>query len=335
MRLSRSSLLFAIGLASGPTLGPFLGAGTGLAAQTNGVITEGGAAFLLLAVGSRAAALGQAAVADGGSGESAFWNPAGLALLTAPEVAIHHARTFASNNTVLSGYVASRRLGVVGLAAYLVDYGVQEVRPGPGPPTGRIAVRNIELLASYATPIGTSLAVGVNYKLIQFRHDCSGACDLIPSAVGTTHGVDVGIQYGVGTADALRLGLAVLHAGFALQIENAPQADPLPTRVQLGGVYRVALPTPPGGEPTHVRLLFDLQDAWGSYKNPEVRTGIELAYGDLVRVRGGYAFLRSENRGPSMGAGVHVGRVTIDFARVFFEAGTFDEPVYLTLRASL
>src|SRR5207248_8930547 len=37
----------------------------------------GGAVFLLVPVGARAAALGQAAVADGGSSESAFWNPAG------------------------------------------------------------------------------------------------------------------------------------------------------------------------------------------------------------------------------------------------------------------
>src|SRR5437868_5396902 len=87
----------------------------------------GGAVFLLVPVGARAAALGQAAVADGGSGESAFWNPAGLAGLQHSELAIHRANTFASNNTVLSGYLASQTLGTVGLAAYLVDYGSQEV----------------------------------------------------------------------------------------------------------------------------------------------------------------------------------------------------------------
>lgn len=327
MRPSRSSLLLGLALGSG--------APPSLAAQADTSVVGGGALFLLIPIGGRASALGQAAVADGGSGEAAFWNPAGLASLTEAEVDIHYARTFASNNTALSGYVASRRLGVAGLAAYLVDYGSQPITPGPGDPIGRIAVRNIEILASYATPIGSSLAVGVNYKFIQFRHDCSGACELFPTAVGTTHGVDLGLQLGVGATDALRLGLAVQHAGFALQVENRQQADPLPTRVQLGAVYRMELPTPPDAEPAHVRVLLDLQDAWGSYRNPEIRVGMELVYGELVQLRGGYAFLHSESRGPSIGAGLQFGRLALDFARVFFASGTFDEPVYLSLRARL
>jgi hypothetical protein len=312
-----------------------LGPATPLDAQSDGSVAEGGAAFLLIPVGARAVALGQAAVADWGSGELAFWNPAGLALLPQSEVGIHHARTFSSNNTVVAGYVSVRRVGTFGVAAYLVDFGSQEVRPGPGPPTGRTTVRNIELLASYATTIMPSLAVGINYKLIQFRNDCSGDCGLFPTEVGTTHGLDLGVQYLVGEGNGLRLGLAIQHAGFALQIENRPQADPLPTRVQLGAQYAIALPTLQDSDPAYAKILFDLQDAWGSYSHPEARMGLELGLGELIRMRGGYAFLHSESRGPSIGAGVTFGRVTVDFARVFFESGRFDEPVYLTLRAAL
>src|ERR1041384_7532796 len=94
----------------------------------------GGAAFLLVPVGGRAAALGQAAVADGGSSEAAFWNPAGLATMEHSELAIHRANTFASDNTVLAGYLASQVLGTVGVAAYLVDFGSQEVVTGAGRP---------------------------------------------------------------------------------------------------------------------------------------------------------------------------------------------------------
>ncbi len=306
-----------------------------LHAQTSDRVAEGGAAFLLVPVGARAVALGQAAVADFGSGELAFWNPAGLALLPQSEIGIHHARTFASNNTALAGYVTIRPLGTFGAAAYLVDFGSQEVRPGPGPPTGRTTVRNIELLASYATTLIPSLTVGINYKLIQFRNDCSGDCGLFPTEVGTTHGVDLGVQYLLGVGNGLRLGLAIQHAGFALQIENRPQADPLPTRVQLGTQYEIELPTPENTDRAYARILLDLQDAWGSYSDPEARVGLELGLGTLIRMRGGYAFLHSENRGPSIGAGVTFGRVTVDFARVFFESGRFDEPVYLSLRAAL
>ena len=146
-----------------------------------------GATFLLAPVGGRAAALGQTGVADGGSSESVFWNPAGLAYLQRSEIAIHHATTFVSNNTVLSGYISASRFGVIGVSAYIVDFGSQEVVVGPGQAVGRISPKNIELLASYATEVVERFHFGVSYKLIQFRQDCSGNCALTPTVVGTTH----------------------------------------------------------------------------------------------------------------------------------------------------
>ncbi|MBI4502995.1 MAG: PorV/PorQ family protein [Gemmatimonadetes bacterium] len=297
----------------------------------------GGAAFLLLPVGARAAALGQAAVADAGSSESTFWNPAGLAGLEHSELAIHRANTFASDNTVLSAYLASQTLGTVGLAAYLVDFGSQDVVTAPGRPvTGQISPRNVELVASYGTDLAGSFTLGFNYKLIQFRQDCSGDCTPFRTIVGTTHGVDVGLQYAAGPSDALRLGVAVLHAGFKLQVQNREQADPLPTRIQAGAVYRVRLPSPPeSGEPLDARVLLDVQNEWGHYDNPDARVGLELAYGELIAIRTGYAFLHAESAGPSVGLGIHFGRLTLDFARVFFESSSLQSPVFLSLRAIL
>jgi hypothetical protein len=326
MRLRRSSLL--------PLLA-CLGWSRPAAGQTSGSITEGGAAFLLVAVGARATALGQAATADAGTAEAAFWNPAGLALLPESELALHHATTFASTNTVLSGYLTSPLVGVVGLAAYLVDYGAQDVVPGPGLPSGSISPRNLELLGSYATPLGRGLSFGVNYKLIQLRYDCSGDCGALRSLVGTTHGVDVGVQWGAAPADGLRLGLALRHAGFNLQLQNAPQADPLPTTLAAGGVYRVRLPQRPGAPPAFARLLVSAENPCCASVNPDLRVGAELGYGELIRLRGGYAFLHSDSRGPSLGAGLQFGRAVVDFARVFFTRGNLDEPVYLTLRVIL
>ncbi|MSR07866.1 MAG: PorV/PorQ family protein [Gemmatimonadetes bacterium] len=314
----------------------FLGGAHPLAGQGQ-ALEPGGAAFLLVPVGARASGLGRAGVADGGSSESAFWNPAGLASLDTSEIAVHRATTFASDNTVLSGYVASRTLGTVGVAAYLVDYGSQEVVPGGGrTAAGSISPRNVELLASYATDLFGAFAVGLNYKLIQFRQDCSGDCTPFRTIVGTTHGIDLGVQYGFGESDALRIGIALLHAGFDLQVNNRSQADPLPTRLQLGAVYRVRLPTSPeAGAPLDARLLVDLQEPWGSYGNPDARVGIELAYGQLIKIRSGYAFLNAESAGPSLGVGLRFGRLALDFARVFFEESSLENPVYLTIRAIL
>jgi hypothetical protein len=327
MRLRRSSLLFVVAC---------LGLAPPLAGQTSPDLTTGGAAFLLVPVGARASALGQTGVADYGTSEAPFWNPAGLALLPESEVAIHHATTFVSDNTVLSGYLSSSALGVVGLAAYLVDYGSQDIVPGAGQPAvGRFTPLNLELLASYASTLGRRLSLGVNYKLIQLRADCTGDCGGLQAASGTTHAVDVGMQYGSDTTNGLRVGLAVRHAGFDLQLANASQADPLPTRVAVGATYGVSLPTPTGSEPASARVLIDSENPCCGQLRPDLRVGSELSYGQTVRLRAGYAFLRGRPSGPSVGAGLRFGRAIIDFARVFFSSGTFDEPVYLSLRVIL
>jgi len=249
---------------------------------------SGGATFLLLPVGARAAALGQAAVADAGDTEAAFWNPAGLATIPSTVIAAHYSSTFASNNTALSAYFPANRLGVLGVSAYLVDFGSQEVSVGPG--------------------------------------------GVIRSIVGTTHGVDVGLQFATGADDNLRIGAALRNAGFKLQLENKDQADPLPTRLQFGVAYRVFLPQPEDSpERMDARFLVDLQNALSGPTDPDARVGVELGYGQIVRLRAGYAFLHAESRGPSVGIGLRFGKFAFDFARVFYDSSTFDEPVFLSM----
>ncbi len=323
MRLRLFSLaVIAAFLAATPTL-----------AQQTADPEAGGGAFLLLPVGARATAMGQAAIADWGSTEAIFWNPAGLASIARHEVGVHYASTFVSDNTAFVGSFTAGQLGVLAFAAYLVDYGSQDVVSGPGVPVGRISPKNVELLASYSTVVGAGFSVGVNYKLIQLRQDCSGQCAAFPSVAGTTHGVDVGLQYAVGGADVLRFGLAVRHAGFKLQLRNEGQADPLPTRVQFGAVYKVILPQLRGtDERFDVRFLVDVDDEWGEYDDLDWRIGLDAGLGDLVRFRGGYAFLNSQSRGPSVGVGLRVSRIAIDLARVFFVSSNFDEPLHISVR---
>lgn len=325
-RLSSCAALAAALVATGPRLAR---------AQDNPP-SASGAAFLLLPVGARSTALGQAAIADGGNSEAMFWNPAGLALLTHSEFAVHYASTFASNNTALTFSLVGQRLGTAAVAAYLVDYGSQDVvPPGGGPASGKISPKNVELLASYATDIGHAFAFGLSYKLIQFRQDCQGDCGTLREVTGTTHAVDIGAQLAVGGADALRIGVAVRHAGFDLQVENRDQADPLPTQVAVGLAYRIPMPALRDGTELGARVLMDFQDDWGEYANPDARFGLEVGYGGVARLRAGYAFLKSETRGASLGFGLSLDRIAIDFARVFYVSGGFDEPVYLSLRLLL
>ena len=306
-------------------------------AQTTGTVE--GAAFLLVPVGARATALGQAAVADGGSTESLFWNPAGLADLRHTELALHHYAAFFGNGDAIVVAVPASGLGTFTAGAYIVDYGDFLVTPpGGGPAIGDAVTRNIALELGYATTISGGFAAGIAYKLIQLRVDCSGDCSTVPGAVGTTHAIDLGFRYALPGTLPIVLGASIRNLGFKLQVNNQAQADPLPTRVQVGIAWLVRRPPAPGApDAFDVRVLADLQGSVdGGDVAPATLIGIDSGVRDALRVRAGYAFVDSQQRGPSVGLGLKVGRLGIDLAKTFFSQDAIGEkdPFHVSLRLS-
>src|SRR5882762_2336576 len=205
-----------------------------------------GALFLVFPVGARAVGMGQTAMGSEGHAEAAFWNPAGLATMETNEFSLHSATLVAGRSHVLGAYFPSRGIGVLGGAVYLVDYGDLDRTDANGNTIARIAPRNFEFLASYATQLAGSFVFGLSYKLVQFRVDCSGDCTNFPTGQGTTHAIDLGGQFRVGPGGPLRIGVALRNIGFKLQVQNKPQADPLPARLAVGAQYHVLFPTRDG-----------------------------------------------------------------------------------------
>src|SRR2546429_7689222 len=193
-------------------------------------VNNSGALFLVFPVGARAVGMGQTAAALDGRGEAAFWNPAGLATLEKNEFGLQTATLVAGNTDALTAYFPSHRVGVLGGAIYLVDYGDLDRTDSVGNTIGRIAPRNLEFVASYATGIASAFSLGVNYKLVQFVVDCSGDCANLPSASGTTHAVDVGGQLATGPEGALRLGVPLRDIGVQLRGHQRDPADAPPAR---------------------------------------------------------------------------------------------------------
>jgi len=309
-----------------------------LAAQGGAAPTtlNSGALFLLFPVGAEAVGLGQTAVSLDGHGEAAFWNPAGLATMGTAEFGLHTANLAAGNTNALTAFFPKRGIGVIGGAVYLVDYGDQDVNDSSGLTLARIAPRNVEFLASFATEFTHSFAFGVTYKLVQFRVDCSGDCRNLPAGGGTTHAIDAGAHFTVGANDALKIGVAVRNIGFKLQVNNRDQADPLPARLVVGGIYQVNLRPLAEGDTHHfdVKVAADLDSPWGEVGNPDMRLGLDVGYEQLLRLRGGYAFAREGLRGPSVGVGVHTGSIGVDFARPFLQGSDLvvPNPTFVSFR---
>src|SRR6058998_1117617 len=304
-----------------------------------------GALFLVFPVGAQAVGMGQTATASAGRGEAAFWNPAGLATLADDEFALHSASLVAGKSNVLAAYFPSRGIGVLGGAVYLVDYGDLDRTDQNGNTIARIAPRNFEFLASYATNLTGSFVFGVSYKLIQFRVDCSGDCRDFPAGRGATHALDFGGQFSVGAGPGgpLRIGIALRNVGFRLQVQNQAQADPLPTRLAVGALYEIRL-RPLGSTTTghsldqafDVKLAADVDSPWGQVGQSETRLGVDIGYQRLVRLRAGYAFVQDGLSGPSVGLGVESGSLGVDIARAFLTGSDLqaESPTFFSFKVT-
>lgn len=295
------------------------------------------ALFLLLPVGARTVGMGQTAVAADGHGEVVFENPAGVATLTSSEFALHTATLAAGPTNALTAFFPRHGIGVFGATLYLVDYGDLDLTDSSGTTNGRLSSRNFAFLATYATQLTGAVSLGVSYKLVQFAVSCSGACQTVPSGQGVTHALDIGGQFAVGTDRALRIGVALRNVGFPLQVNNRDQADPLPTRLTVGATYRMQLrPVEDDSvaDRFDIRMAADVESPWRQTGNPDVRVGIDVGYRELVRVRGGYAFVHQGLSGPSIGLGVATGAIGVDLARMFLTGTDLvtPNPTFLSFR---
>jgi len=331
MRRLRSSAVAWLALVA--TLLATLAAPGSARAQTGA--GEDGALFLLLPVGARAVGVGQAIVADRPGSEAVWWNAAAIAHADDREVAIHHSQSIIGTGDAITLVVPSSLLGVLGLSVNILNYGDLAVTDVAGNEVGTILPRSFVYAGTYATSIGSHLGAGITYKVLQFRLDCSGLCPAGASFSATTSALDGGVQYDLAPRLPVAFGAAVRNLGPRLQVNDSPQSDPLPARLQVGVLYRIR-----GVEryarDTEVHVSGDLIDQL-HVDQPSTHVGADVVWQKRVHVRAGYVFRlddADEGGGPAVGFGLVAGSLVFDIAREFqgLSADAGEAPTYLSLR---
>jgi hypothetical protein len=274
-------------------------------------------------------------VANGDGTEAVWWNPAGLARLDKYEIAIHHFQSVVGTGDAISIALPSALLGVITGSVYILNYGAQDIQGADGERLGALLPRNLVYAATYATPVGSRINAGLSFKIIQLRVDCTGVCAGIPAGTASTSAVDAGAQYALPGPVPIHIGIAVRNVGPRLQVKDRAQADPLPTRVQLGATYRVTT-VERYTKDVDLHVTADVIDAL-PLATPAPRVGADMGWRHRAFVRAGYVFkeyTNSEQYGPSIGFGVATGSLSIDLARLFdgFSTEVGQPPTYLSLR---
>jgi len=290
-----------------------------------------GALDLVLPTGARAVGLGQATMALDGTTESVWWNPSGLARMQGTTAAIHHSQSIGGTADAVSVVAHSKLLGSFGVSASLRDFGSSTNSDDGGTEGGTVLPRSLIYAATYAAAV-ERLNVGLSYKLVQWRIDCTGPCTGETGILAQTSAIDAGAQYSLGPSVPLTVGASVRNVGLRMQVNDEPQADALPSRLQAGVEWRIAqmASVMDGAE---LRVNADVVSELRRIE-PSPRVGAELAWQRRIRFRGGYASKAGGFGGPSLGVGYDTGNLAIDFARLFDDVSSMTgaEPTYLSVR---
>lgn len=325
-----AALALCVGSASGQSEPSFAEQAEGRSSSPQSSTTEG-ALFLLLPVGAQGVALGRA-MTSFASQEAAFWNPAGLADLRESRFFLYRGDQFAGESTAISILLTREPIGTLGLSYQLLDIGDQDLRDAQGEVLGTVSVRSHLAILSFATSLLDRVDTGVNLKLVQTRVSCRGRC-LDPGVTATTYAVDAGLQARPLERVPLRLGAMIAHLGPRLQVVNAEQADPLPTRIRLSGAYEVMGHFAPDRE-MGLWVSVELEDRWRSVGVPSLYLGTEFSAGrrDMVFVRAGYVLGEvDQTDGAALGMGFKFQRFDVGVAKSLATSQLGEEePVHVT-----
>jgi hypothetical protein len=274
------------------------------------------AAFLKLGSGARPEALGEAytALADDASGVD--FNPAGMSQMLGGEIQATHTEWFQGlRYENINGVFSLGNGGMIGMTFdFLSMPGItrtEQIANTPDPSlnfreTGTFNPFDMQFALAYSRPVYSSLALGVNFKVLSQNIDDRSSLGLAADIGGILQTPVTG----------LTLGLAFQNLGTPIKLNH--EAFELPWGTRLGGAYRIL----------DKKLLLLLESDLPSDNAETFSFGMEYSVADKFYPRMGYR-LNGVFNPWSVGLGLRFGSTTFDLSVVpYGELG-------LTYRASL
>lgn len=280
-------------------------AGMPAAAQNTDIHENAGTramTFLKIGIGAKAMGMGESHVAATEDLYASYWNPAGLARLQQPQLALMHNEWFAGINHEFIGFALPiGDIGTVGASANFLSFGELQGRDRDGNETTIFRPYDLALVVSYARDVTPALAFGANAKLLR---------EQIADESGTGMAFDFGGLYTFAKLP-LSLGFNAQHIGP--RVRFVEEAFGLPFTFRFGAAYR------PWGD------AFMLTADVVRPSDNDITTGVGAAYtiANILQLRTGYKYKLGGNdlggtSGLTGGFGLTLRRFQIDYALVPF-----------------
>jgi hypothetical protein len=294
--------------------------------------------FLTIPVGPRASGMGGAFTAIANDATTAFWNPAGLSRLPRNEFTAATAEWLVSSRTnyVAVGFKFDDD-NALGISINQLDYGEEEittVQQQNG--TGQFwSASDIAIGLSYSRNLTDRFSIGGTVKYIsQTIYDVSA----------TGFGVDVGLLFYT-QLEGLRLGMNITNFGTEMKLDGKSLLQPIdidPANAGNNSNISGQLLT----ESWSLPLTFAVGLGYDAFKDEDWlltlagdavipnnqstygNVGMEITYGNLISLRGGYNSLFKEDAEEGLTAGVGVqydfGGFFAKFDYSYTDFGIFD-----------
>ena len=258
--------------------------------------------FLKIGVGAEAMSMGESQVAATDDLYASYWNPAGLARLQQPQLALMHNEWFAGINHEFVGFALPLKgAGTLGASASFLSFGELQGRDRDGNETTIFRPYDVALILSYARGFGSSLAFGVNAKFLR---------EQIADESGTGIAFDFGGLYNF-PETPLSLGFNAQHVGP--RVKFVEEAFGLPFTFRLGVAYRL----------WNDAFILTTDIIRPSDNDIAIGVGAGYTIGNILQLRTGYKYKIGGNdlgaiSGLTGGFGLTLLRFQIDYALVPF-----------------
>ena len=288
--------------------------------------------FLAIGVGGRPLGLGGSYVALASDASAGYWNPAGLARIQYPDIMAMHDERF--GNLINYDFVAVAipfqsdmsfglsliRLGVDGIPdtrnAWLDANGNGIFDDNTRPDYDKVTYFNAAdwaFLFSYARRVSEDLSYGASVKVI--RRDLADQ-----SATGI--GFDVGVVYS--PVENLFLGANAQDITTTLLAWTTGRNELISPTLKIGAAYLFAAFNGRFTPTVDLDVRFEnRQFASAAHLGPislDPHVGLEFDYRETVALRIGYSDIKQI----TVGAGLHLNKVDIDYSFATFGSNTND-----------
>lgn len=291
--------------------------------------------FMSIGVGGRALGVGSAYVALANDVTASYWNPAGVARIEYPQIALSHDERF--GNLINYDYVAfavpygsntidpetnQREFNAASFALSVIRLGIDGIHKADSNVwNGDISVRpkydlitffnasDYIVYGTYAKQYSENFYYGANIKLIRRN---------IGDAHGTGIGFDVGLQYL--PFENIVLGAHLQDATTTLVAWSTGTNELISPTLKVGAAYGLAIfsgrltPTI-GADIRFENRRFSAAANLGPVSF-DPNAGVEFDYKNVVALRAGY----NEIGNITLGAGIHLRKLDIDYSFAKFDA---------------